>query len=483
MKNTINIIVSLLIISVFLISNIGIKAHAKGLFNKKEENYSQYLIPQGKMIPETLDEETVVVEGSVSKTLELNLADCLELALRYNPRIKNAQAQAMQTKTLRGQTLSNYSPRVDLKGGYSRIKPDMSSFSGFSIDPFNKYVLGSIGVKQLIYDFGITQNLYTINKLQYDDSLQNIENTVNDVIFNVKDSYYYLITAIEKRRVMEDTVEQFEQTYTQAKAFYDVGMKPKIDVTIAQTNLADATAKLISAKNNVDIATVKLNNAMGLPFIASYSIEEKLPFEELDTNMNELIEVANNSRPTLKSAIINVKMADQQLRLSNKVFFPSLEFQGNISAGGRQGGDTVNWYDFGGYLTFPTINPFLVKNQINEMKFNLQKQKEQAQTTVNDVYFEIQKTWAQLHDAQERVPVAMLSMKQSHENYELAKGRYHVGESDAIELKDAQVQYQNSQLAYYTTLYEYNSAKAMLEKAVGQTLKNKENQKNTPDKI
>jgi outer membrane protein TolC len=330
-------------------------------------------------------------------------------------------------------------------------------------------------LKQLIYDFGITQNVYTINKLQYDDSLQNIESVVNDVIFNVKDSYYYLITCIEKRRVMEDTVEQFEQTYAQAKAFYDVGVKPKIDVTIAETNLANARAELIKARNNVDIATATLNNSMGLPFIASYMVEEKLPFQELDTNMDELIETANNSRPALKSAIINVKMANQQLKLTNKVFFPSLEFQGNFTAGGRQSGDLVNWYDFGGYLPFPTINPFLIKNHINEMKFNLQKQREQAQTTVNDVYFEIQKTWAQLHDAQERVPVALLSMKQSLENYELAKGRYYVGESDAIELKDAQVQYQDSQLAYYTTLYEYNSAKAMLEKAVGQTLKNKEN--------
>ncbi len=483
MKNTTDKTISLLIISVFLISNIGIEAHAKGLFKKKEENYSQYLIPQSKMMPETLEDQTVVMEGSVSKTLELNLADCLELALRYNPRIKNAQAQAMQTKTLRGQTLSNYSPRVDLKGGYSRIKPDMSAFSGFSIDPFNKYVLGSIGIKQLIYDFGITQNVYTINKLQYDDSLQNLESAVNDVIFNVKDSYYYLITTIKKRQVMEDTVAQFEQTYEQAKAFYDVGIKPKIDVTIAQTNLADAKAQLIKAKNNVDIATATLNNAMGLPFIASYTIEEKLLFEQLDTNMDELIEVANNSRPSLKSAVIKIKVADQQLRLSNKAFFPSLEFQGNFSAGGRQNGDTVNWYDLGGYLTFPTINPFLIKNQIDEMKYNLQKEKEQAQTNVNDVYYEIQKTWVQLHDAQERVPVALLSMEQSYENYELAKGRYHVGESDAIELKDAQVQYQNSQLAYYTTLYEYNSAKAMLEKAVGQTLKNKADEKHAPEEI
>ena len=46
-----------------------------------------------------------------------------------------------------------------------------------------------------------------------------------------------------------------------------------------------------------------------------------------------------------------------------------------------------------------------------------------------------------------------------------------MGVCDAIELRDAQIQYANSKLAYISALYEYNSAKALLEKAIGQTIK------------
>ena len=68
------------------------------------------------------------------------------------------------------------------------------------------------------------------------------------------------------------------------------------------------------------------------------------------------------------------------------------------------------------------------------------------------------------------MPVALLGVKQSKENYELSYGRYRVGEANPTELKDAQINYQQAQLSYYTALYQYNSAKAALEKAVGKNL-------------
>ena len=67
-----------------------------------------------------------------------------------------------------------------------------------------------------------------------------------------------------------------------------------------------------------------------------------------------------------------------------------------------------------------------------------------------------------------------MQVKQAKENYELSYGRYRVGEASPIELREAQVTYQEAQLAYYNTLYGYNSAKASLEKAIGKNLVNEE---------
>ena len=441
---------------------------------KKNSKYDEYLIPiDGYMPVGNSSDKSITISGSVQKTLELNLADCLELSLINNPKIKAAYANAEAMKFKKGQTLSNYSPVVNLQGNISRIKPDMSNFRsrGIVIDPFTKYVMGTIGISQLVYDFGYTQNQYTIDKLTWESSKSNIDSVVNEVVCQVKDAYYNLIYAIEAKRVAQETLEQFEIMYKQAQAFYEVGAKPKVDVTIAQVNMEDARAKLISASNNVDIAVSGLNNIMGLPFIPPYIIDTHAPFQNVEIDMRHAVEIANESRPELKIAKINVETADQAVKLAKKTFLPSLEVSANYAIGGVNNtiADT-NWWDFGGYLTFPAINPFLIRNQIKEAKALLEKQKFDTRATVNDVYYDIQSTFVKLVDAKQRVPVAKLAVKKAKENYELSQGRYSVGVSDAIEYKEAQIQYYDARLAYLNTIYQYNSAKANLERAIGQTL-------------
>ena len=441
---------------------------------KNESKYDEYSIPIDAYMPVGLSsDKAITISGSVQKTLELNLADCLELSLINNPKIKAAYANAEAMKFKKWQTVSNYSPVVNLQGGISRIKPDMSNFRsrGIMIDPFTKYVMGTIGISQLVYDFGYTQNQYTIDKLNWESSKSNIDSVVNEVVCQVKDGYYNLIYAIEAKRVAQETLEQFEQMYNQALAFYEVGTRPKVDVTIAQVNMEDARAKLISASNNVDIAISNLNNLMGLPFIPAYIIDTSAPYQNVEIDMRKAVEIANESRPELKMAKISVETADQAIKLAKKVYFPSLEVNANFSVGGV--GNTIadtNWWDFGGYLTFPAINPFLIRNQIKEARALLEKQRFDSKATVNDVYYDIQSTFVKLMDAKQRVPVAKLAVKKAKENYELSQGRYRVGVSDAIEYKEAQIQYYDARLSYLNTIYQFNSAKANLERAIGQTL-------------
>ena len=76
----------------------------------------------------------------------------------------------------------------------------------------------------------------------------------------------------------------------------------------------------------------------------------------------------------------------------------------------------------------------------------------------------------EIEEKKNQMPVAMLNVKQSKENYELSFGRYKVGEANPTELKDAQLAYLDAQLQYYQAMYEYNSAKASLERAVGKNL-------------
>ena len=447
---------------------------------KKKEQYKEYLIPTDSYMPVgNVEDRSTKITGSIQKTLEFNLADCLELALINHPRIKAAYANASAQKAVKNQTLSNYSPRVNIDAGISRIKPDTSGFNGMKIDSYTKYLLGTIGVSQLVYDFGITQNQYTIDKLAWETSKTQIESVVNDVICSVKDSYYNLLYAIAKKQVALETVEQYQEMYNQAKAFYEVGTKPKVDVTIASANLSNANTDLIEATNNVDIAVSRLNNAMGLPFVPAYVVDTSIPYQDVNISMKEAIEIANENRPDIKISLLGIEQANQYVKLAKKSYFPSLEFRGNWSMGGRDNLTETNWYDAGGYLDFPVINPFLIRNQIVQAKALYEQEQYNTKSTVNDIYYEIQQSYVKLVDAKERIPSTKLTVKEAKESYDLSKGRYRVGVCDAIELRDAQIQYANAKLAYISALYTYNSAKAQLEKAIGKTITPAQ----TPEKI
>ena len=445
----------------------------KADYKIKPEVLEEYSIPTDVYmnVGQTSD-KTVKLEGGISKSIELNMADCLELALINNPKIKSAYAQSEIAKYQKWETLSGYTPRLDFSSSINHQKPDLSMLrSNMSISAFDKYTLGQIGIRQLVWDFGYTQNKYTIDKISYEKSKANIDKVVNEVVCAVKDAYYNLLYAFDRKRVAQETLDNYTKTYHQAMAFWEVGAKAKVDVLFAQTNMEEARASLIAAENNVDIAFSQLNNAIGLPFVDPYMIDTSLKYEPVAVTMKEAVEIANENRPDIKGAMLNVEGANQAVKLSWKTVMPSLEFQANYAKGGIEDWTERTWYNYGGFLSFPTVNPVLLRNQVKEAKAAYKQVQYDTKAQINDIYYEIQSVYTRLKDAKARIPVAKVAMEKAQENYELTSGRYKVGYGDAIELKEAQVALANAKLGYFQTIYEYNSARANLERAIGQTLK------------
>ena len=112
----------------------------------------------------------------------------------------------------------------------------------------------------------------------------------------------------------------------------------------------------------------------------------------------------------------------------------------------------------------------LIKNEIKEAKALHSREQAYASNTKNNIYFEIQQSYYSMLERKNSIPVAFLGLKQAKENYELSYGRYKVGVGNPVELKEAQVQYQDAMLKYYNSLYQFNTSRAELEKFIGKNL-------------
>lgn len=446
-----------------------------------------------------------VMAIDIEKNTKLSIEDCIEIAIDNNPSITLGNNVADVYKSRSRQVKSAYFPQVNLSSGYNRQNPATS----INVDRSTNQYSGNVGVDQLLFDFGRTHSKAKIQDLNYASSKYDTENTVIQVVYNVKQAYYSALSAKINKSIYSKSIKSNEQHLKQAKAFFEAGLKSKIDVTTAEVNLSNAKLNYIKADNLYKTTIASLNNAMGIPDAPIYEVVDTLTFKNIanevsvaakdnktqgsskngkpavlnagvtkfdfidnltlkkfDITFDDAIKNAYANRPDLKALVEKESSAKESVKLAKKEYLPSLSGSANYGFGGQEF-PLDNGWSFGANATIPVFNGFLTKNQIDEAKTSVRVVKSNIDVLKQAIYLQVQQSYINLTESEKRIPVANMIVKQAKENLELANGRYNVGVGNSVEVQDAETNYNNAQLSYIQALYDYNLAKSSLEKAMG----------------
>ncbi len=226
----------------------------------------------------------VGAEDLIRKGETLDLQRCIAIALERHPSIQAAAGTVTAGESRVGQARSGFYPQLNGSAGYSRTDPTSSSAISVSSlssagQAYDSYSSG-ISLNQNIYDFGKTSTQVKVQEFNRDSFRSDLDNVLIQVTFGVKQAYYGLLQARWNRDVAREVVGQFQQHLEQAKAFFEVGTKPKFDVTKADVDLSNAKLNLLKAENAFRLGSVALNNAMGMPEAPDYEIVDQSPFSE-----------------------------------------------------------------------------------------------------------------------------------------------------------------------------------------------------------
>ncbi|MEW6053934.1 MAG: TolC family protein [Nitrospirota bacterium] len=422
------------------------------------------------IVPLQAEAEEIIKKGET-----LTLERCIEIALQMQPSIIAAQGAVDVNASRVGQARSNYFPQVNWSSSYSRISPasgGLSRLSGTqgasfssSGDAFDEYSTG-LNLSQMIYDFGKTPTQVRIRNLTLDSSRSDLRNTSDQIILSVKKAYYGVVQAKYNVMVAEDTVKQTQQHLEQAKGFYEVGTKPKFDVTKAEVDVSNAKLNLIRNENAFKVSVVTLNNVMGVPDAPEYTLNETMTFEKYDITLEEAMKKAYENRPDLKSIVTQRKAAESAVGLAKTGYYPVLTGSAGYSWSGEQFPLEHGW-NAGATLSFPLFNGFLTKHQVEEARANLNILKANEELLRQIIFLEVQQAYLTLRAAEEAIPTAKLGVEQAQENLEIANGRYAAGVGNPIEVTDAEVGLANARTYYIQALYADKIAQASLVKAMG----------------
>jgi outer membrane protein len=412
------------------------------------------------------------VSGEVIATGEtLTLQRAIDIALKNQPSILAGQSTVRANEATIGQAQANYYPQLTASGSYSRISPATSSTGTNTAGKYDQYS-SSVGLSQTIFDFGKTPTQVRINSLNTESSRFDLDNTLNTVVFNVKQAFYNILQAQRNRDVAGESVKQFQQHLNQAQGFYSVGTKSKIDVTKAEVDLSNARLNLIKAENQIRLSRVTLNTAMGIPDVPDYNLQDNLSYTKYELQFEEALSTVYAKRPDLQSLIKKKEAAKSSIDLARKGYFPVLSGNANYAySGANSSGSTGfplnNSWNYGVSISIPIFSGFDTKYKVAQAQANYDTVNANEQSLRLDIYSQLQQGYLTLREAEERIGASEVVVRQAKENVELATGRYQAGVGSPLEITDALVSLNNAQVAYTQALTDYKNAQASIEKAIG----------------
>lgn len=441
---------------------------------------------------------------TIQKHAILNIDDCVNIALQNSPKIKKARYNYGITKGNLGVAKAGYFPTLGVGTGYN-LTGTYNEKNSTNTDIYS----AEASINQLIWNFGKTNANIRMQNFNRIASLYTFENVVLETIFEVKTNYYGVLAARAAVDINKANVQINERNYQRTKAYFDEGIKSKIDLVNAEVNLSDSKITLVNSQKLYQNAMVLLNNSMYVAFAPEYEIENTKSFnlehnfasvnlEKIDESLDlsevpkdidnafltskvekvnilgnyefepfpykfeEAVKIAYKNRPDLKAYDATLKAMKESLKYTKREYLPEITAKAGY---GFRNQYSTNSLNVGVNLT-GSVNAKAEKHKIDNAKLQVEIAENEIEMSKQNIYFQVQNLFVNMVQYEKQIPLLAIKVKETLENFELADGRYEVGLGDYIELQDAKVKYNNAQINYVQAVHNYNVARANLEKAI-----------------
>jgi len=404
----------------------------------------------------------------------LTLDDALTLA-HQNPQLAQAQAAVTQASGQVGVARSGFLPTASASASYlaatSNFAPQPSlgrpntpsQAANDTLYPF--YNATAITITQPIWDFGRTLGSYQSSRDAEASAKASVTATWQTVELQVSTTYYGVLAAEALVDVALQTVASDEKKLELAKGQYEVGQRPRFDVTQALVDLESARITLIQTKNAVAVSRINLSQAVGRD-VSDATLVAPAPSRDADPDVGPMLQLAMKNRPDLKADELLILSQDEALDSAKSAFWPILSANGALGWKGSDLPLVHNW-QVGVGLTWPFLNGGADLGRVETQRGVLDQAKATRDLLVLQIRADVEQGVTSVVEARARRAAARTLVVQAKENLELAEGRYQSGLGTIIDLSVAQTAYTNAQAQEVKAVYDVATAWAQLKRASG----------------
>jgi outer membrane protein TolC len=242
-----------------------------------------------------------------------------------------------------------------------------------------------------------------------------------------------------------------------------------VDVTRAQTRLAEQQVGLAQAQTDSETARLNLQRVIGLPLGSPLTLTDQLRFvEDPLPSVETAVAQAAHDRREIQVAEEENKASQLELQSVRAEHLPSLEVVGDYGSSGitpdrfalptRRVAVQLNVPIFNGGLTQGRVTAAASRERQTEL--SLADVRGQVEEDVRLSLTTLRTAAVQVRAADESVTLAQREL-------EMARDRFRAGVADNLEVITAQVSLANARVAQVTALAQHNAARLNLAAALG----------------
>lgn len=283
------------------------------------------------------------------------------------------------------------------------------------------------------------------------------ERTEDYLKFELNKAYMQLQMAYKAVEVLEEAKSTVLANKKVIDNYYKNGMIQKSDVLDMNVRVAEIESQIQFAKSNV-------NNASDyIYFLLDENADGKVfePTEKLTYQENILLDrpKLNVDRKDLQAYRKSLEAYDHLIKSSEAKFLPRVNAFGSFELYDNKPYEfNANGYLVGVQVAWNVFDGMKSKSEIEKQKAELLKSQTEIKQYQKQSELELNKSYRQVLDADNKVNLTKQAWEQSAEAYRIRKNRYAQGLEKASDILNAETLMSKKELEYQQAIFEYNTA-------------------------
>lgn len=399
------------------------------------------------------------------------LDECINSALKYNVKVRNAENDLEMAKHDKKEAFTKYFPNISAVGsGFIANEPlvQMQMSPEAKMEMLKDGMLGGISATMPLFTGGQIVNGNKLAELGVNMKALQKKQTDDEVRLEVERYFWQIVMLKEKLKTISLVEKQLERLETDVQVSVDAGIVTRNDLLQVQLKKNDVLSGKIQLENSLNVSLSLLGQYIGAKsdsIDVAFVVEEHLSEspQTLFCNHTDAVE-RTNEYGLLKQ---NLQASKLQYKMAVGKNLPTVAIGGGLVYDNFVMGQDQSFYMGFVTVSVPISGWWGGTHSIKKHKLQVKN----AENLLNDnsemLVIRMQNVWNTLNDSYRKAEIALLSVEQSSENLRLNMDYYSAGTATMSELLDAQTLYQQSRDKYVEAYTNYELSKREYLQATG----------------